>query len=107
MLELAVIVLDPPARLGPSHQVGGRCGGGQARYPVVRRSVLAVRPFDEECLDGQDAVPPVAAPPASWRQDMGQPSLLKTEPEQGADAVVGVSLGDQPRSGTTTRSPAG
>jgi hypothetical protein len=44
---------DPPEDAGRP--------GGQVRYPVVRRSVLAVRPLGEECLDGQDAVPTGAA----------------------------------------------
>lgn len=61
VFEIAVVMFDPPAHLGPPHRVSGRCGGGPVRYPVVRRGVLTIRPLDEEGLDGQDAVLPVAA----------------------------------------------
>ena len=61
VLEFAVVVFDAPAHLGPPDQVGDWGGGGQVRYPVVRRSVLAVRPFHQQGLGGQHSVPPVAA----------------------------------------------
>lgn len=62
VFELAVVVFDPPAHLRPPHQVSDRRVRRQVRYPVVRRGVLAVRPFDQEGLGGQDAVPLAAAP---------------------------------------------
>ncbi len=58
VFEFAVIVLDAPADLGQTDQVGDRCVGGQVGQPVIGRRVGVGGPFDQEPAVGQDPVPP-------------------------------------------------
>ncbi len=48
LLELLIITLDPPARLGGVHQVLERGVRGQVGEPVFGRFRLTARPFDQQ-----------------------------------------------------------
>ena len=48
VLEVAVVVLDAPADLGRTDQVGDRGVGRQVGQPVIGRRLDAVRPFDQQ-----------------------------------------------------------
>ena len=50
LLELLVIPLDPPARLGNPHEALQRRAPGQIGEPVLGWLSLAVRPLDQQPL---------------------------------------------------------
>jgi hypothetical protein len=58
VFEFAVVVLDAPADLGQTDQVGDGSVGRQVGQPVVSRCVGVGGPLDQQPAVGQDPVSP-------------------------------------------------
>jgi len=61
LLQFLVVALDPPAKLGDTHEFGERDVVPERAQPVLGRLRRAAWPFDEQPLLGPGLGPPVIA----------------------------------------------